>query len=693
MGSVVLNKPANALRFGLTEPISTAGPSQLDVIRTQELEQILVDAGLYETEDEAIKREEVLGKLDQIVKEWVKKVTEAKGFNEQLVQEANAKIFTSGSYRLGVHGPGADIDTLCVGPRHVTREGDFFGELHRMLADIPEVEELHPVPDAYVPVMKFKLKGVSIDLLYAKLEHWIIPEDLDLSQESVLQYVDEKTILSLNGCRVTDQILHLVPNVQNFRTTLRCIRYWAKQRGVYSNVAGFLGGINWALLVARVCQLYPNALPNTLVSRFFKLFAQWKWPNPVMLCPIQERSLGFPVWDPTQNVSDRRHLMPIITPAYPCMNSSYNVSASTLHVMQEELQRGHVACEAVEAKNSGWISLFESFHFFEAYNNYLQIDIAAENDDDLKKWKGWIKSRLRLLTMKIERDTRGLLQCHPHPGEFCDKSRSFHCCYFMGLQRKQGVETQAGKQFDLRSTIEDFRHSVGKYNFWKPGMSIQVCYRRKKDIPHFVFPGGVRPHHLEGKSSGSKRRRDENNAGSKLKKSTVLAVNKDVNVIVDPGANRQVVVNAEESTKYGSCVSENSSHHSPVQDPLTCSSSSSEVEKPAALDTSRSSFGQHDSQKETHKLEDDAGSVRRVKMVVNPFSSSTLDLEAAPTSKVVRDYSSFSQSKATETAEPEVEELTASNTNVAPRLGSLAPRKSLIRLSFTTLTKANGKGT
>lgn len=55
----------------------------------------------------------------------------------------------------------------------------------------------------------------------------------------------------------------------------------------------------------------------------------------------------------------------------------------------------------MEAKNSGWISLFEFFHFFEAYNNYLQIDIAAENDDDLKKWKGWIESRLRLLTLKV----------------------------------------------------------------------------------------------------------------------------------------------------------------------------------------------------------------------------------------------------------------------------------------------------
>ncbi|KAM7279123.1 hypothetical protein ACFE04_006257 [Oxalis oulophora] len=75
-----------------------------------------------------------------------------------------------------VHGPGADIDTLCVGPRHATREENFFGDLYRMLSEMPEVAELHPVPDAHVPVMKFKFNGVSIDLLYARLSLWVIPD-------------------------------------------------------------------------------------------------------------------------------------------------------------------------------------------------------------------------------------------------------------------------------------------------------------------------------------------------------------------------------------------------------------------------------------------------------------------------------------------------------------------------------------
>ncbi|URE35871.1 Poly(A) polymerase predicted RNA binding domain [Musa troglodytarum] len=481
MESSGLVKRSNG-HLGVTEPISWSGPTEYDVIKTQELEKYLVDAGLYESQEEAVSREEILGRLDQIVKIWVKKVSRAKGFNEQFVQEANAKIFTFGSYRLGE---------------------DFFTELHNMLSEMPEVTELHPVPDAHVPVMRFKFSGVSIDLLYAKLSLWVIPEDLDISQDSILQNADEQTVRSLNGCRVTDQILRLVPNIQNFRTTLRCMRFWAKRRGVYSNVAGFLGGINWALLVARICQLYPNALPSMLVSRFFRVYTQWRWPNPVMLCEIQEGSLGLPIWDPRRNFRDRLHQMPIITPAYPCMNSSYNVSSSTLRVMTEEFQRGNRICEAMEASKADWDTLFEPYPFFEAYKHYLEIDITADNESDLRKWKGWVESRLRTLTLKIEKHTFGMLHCHPCPRDFSDKSRPFHCCYFMGLQRKQGVPVQESEQFDIRGTVDDFKHSVSMYTLWKHGMEIQVSHIKQKcSIVYGLRPpkvAGVDGHAISGR--------------------------------------------------------------------------------------------------------------------------------------------------------------------------------------------------
>ena len=86
-----------------------------------------------------------------------------------------------------------------------------------------------------------------------------------------------------------------------------------------------------------------------------------------------------------------------------------------------------------------------------------------------------------------------MLQCHPHPGDFSDKSRPFHCCYFMGLQRKQGVPVNEGEQFDIRITVEEFKHNVNMYASWKPGMEIHVCHVKRRNIPNFVFPGGIRP--------------------------------------------------------------------------------------------------------------------------------------------------------------------------------------------------------
>lgn len=88
-----------------------------------------------------VSREVVLSKLNQIVKEFVYRVGKLKGKSDAVAREAGGKIFTFGSYRLGVHGPGADIDTLAVAPQHVTRE-DFFSVMEPLLRSRPEVDEI-----------------------------------------------------------------------------------------------------------------------------------------------------------------------------------------------------------------------------------------------------------------------------------------------------------------------------------------------------------------------------------------------------------------------------------------------------------------------------------------------------------------------------------------------------------------------
>jgi poly(A) polymerase Pap1 len=53
------------------------------------------------------------------------------------------------------------------------------------------------------------------------------------------------------------------------------LMFYVTGRAIYSNVNGFLGGVAWSMLVARICQLYPNAVAGAIVSRFFIIMYQW----------------------------------------------------------------------------------------------------------------------------------------------------------------------------------------------------------------------------------------------------------------------------------------------------------------------------------------------------------------------------------------------------------------------------------
>ena len=62
----------------------------------------------------------------------MKKVAVEKKIPAHLHSSLGGKIYTFGSYRLGVHTREGDIDTLCVVPSHVSRN-DFFTTFYEML--------------------------------------------------------------------------------------------------------------------------------------------------------------------------------------------------------------------------------------------------------------------------------------------------------------------------------------------------------------------------------------------------------------------------------------------------------------------------------------------------------------------------------------------------------------------------------
>lgn len=296
--------------LGVSQPISISGPDEFDIVMSTKLDEYLQANGYFETEEEMNLRLKVLSKINAYVKKWVRIVSKRRQMPDSEIQSVGGKLFTFGSYRLNVHTRGADIDSLCVAPRHVDRN-DFFTSFYEMLAEDPNTTELRQVQEAFVPVIKLKYYGIEMDILFARLALPRVPEDQQLNDDSILRNLDEKSVRSLNGCRVADEILRLVPNISNFTYALRAIKLWAKNHGIYSNVLGYLGGVSWAILVARTCQLYPNTGPARLVQKFFLLYTKWEWPHPVVLKETEIShardmpSLQELVWDPRSRSGDR----------------------------------------------------------------------------------------------------------------------------------------------------------------------------------------------------------------------------------------------------------------------------------------------------------------------------------------------------------------------------------------------------
>lgn len=524
--------------LGVTPPISWTESNSRDLEINSDLEEYLRFSSVYESTAGNIRRRVIVDKLSLIVRNWVKEVAIKKSVAEAISCAGNSQIRIFGSQKLGVHTPEADIDVLCLAPRFTTR-ADFFASFCTTLSSRNDVSCLLPVPDAYTPVIKFNLDGQAIDMIFATFLQDVLPESIDLLDISCLAGLDEQSVRSLNGCRVAEMILQLVPNEDTFCTALRAIKHWARQRGLYSNILGFLGGVNYAILVAFICQRYIHACPATVVQKFFAFYSRWMFPHPVMLTHLEvpehhenfDRRLIVSSWNPRVNPKDALHLMPIITPAFPYMNSAYNVTIPQYRAIIEELDRGHAICQQFEHQpiSKGLFALLcapSAEEFFRKYPRYVQVNITSQSAEEHRRWFGWCESRLRNLFLLL--DQPPMIGCHPTANCFhsslertvlhvdsenekksincncrddpCSSSTGSHMAltlhsssFFIGLSFNS-----AARMVDLTPTVVEFRQRVMGWAMRRSSMAIHIHVHLFDALPSFVFNAPALPSSTTG---------------------------------------------------------------------------------------------------------------------------------------------------------------------------------------------------
>jgi poly(A) polymerase len=425
------------------------------------LRNLLDAVNPLESGDESKRRIETIGKLEDVARDWLK----SDGH-----ESVPAKLLTFGSSILGVVTSESDLDAVLLIPSTLTREaffGNFVDKLNAVAASL-SIQSVMAVPDAHVPVLKMVVAGLPVDILPC-----LIPErslhsffnSFDPSSGSynfrlvLVDELDTPSLLALNGVRVGRTLVDSVRagrmiaddeqisggdhRLLKFQTCLRAIKFWAKQRGIYSNALGFFGGVTWAILLVRVClsgspesAFIDSCSDKELLARFFLSLTEQAWgaANPISLRPLPSSVLQFistlkpgngiaplasntgspdgeqkteSMWDPWVSDADRRALMPVLTPVAPFMNSTFNVVPTTLRILLDEFRRASEICKTqnweVETLWNPSLEELEKRYPTRIVFSLKSTSQCEEGKNWLFVWESLVSSKLRVLLYHLER--------------------------------------------------------------------------------------------------------------------------------------------------------------------------------------------------------------------------------------------------------------------------------------------------
>lgn len=348
------------------------------------IRQLQTGNAVEDVDADALRRQRadyMLHQLQIITNNWIHDIGDARGVHQTGSAQLRAYLFTFGSFRLEVDDASADVDVLVMVPPLVDREIDFFGlgpdqtyqcpSLLSRLEQDERARSMVAVVDAYVPCIKMSFGGIDFDLTFANVLRSDLPQQSEwgddinswragpssFAADGAMRALahDLPAVRSFVGVQATHYVLRsMMQHYDTFRQTLVHVKAWAKKHGIYGSMMGYPGGVAWTILTAFYCRERFSTMPSgssappsigSMLAGFFDTWAKWQWPQPVELIsrslPTEQQNpaLDAEVWHPGGGGSGSTGdaIMPIISPAYPQMNTTHTVGPASFRVIQEEL--------------------------------------------------------------------------------------------------------------------------------------------------------------------------------------------------------------------------------------------------------------------------------------------------------------------------------------------------------------------
>lgn len=189
---------------------------------------------------------------------------------------------------------------------------------------------------AKIPIVKLEYLGVQLDVLYCAMTTPSHPPEDPVAYLQDYRHIgmDKADSLSFMGWRTCKVMLGMITDHEAFKWSLRIVKQWARNRGIYGFNFGYLNGISLVIMLIKVQQhlalaALEKTMPETptssfvdkleplktrvndLVQCFFLLFADWDFENsPIFIHQTQDQDLDM--LDESQ-----KSAFPVLTPVRP----------------------------------------------------------------------------------------------------------------------------------------------------------------------------------------------------------------------------------------------------------------------------------------------------------------------------------------------------------------------------------------
>ncbi|OAF71474.1 hypothetical protein A3Q56_00739 [Intoshia linei] len=408
----------------LTEPINKLESSENEVDHSHNLLEFVKNSNHFVQASDSIFKS-VPKIIDDLYIEWIECYREYRYIPKY--QDLLCSTHLIGSYGLDVLSRDSDIDILCVASKEIKRN-DFFTKFAQYIEDNLDCN-LNSAAVCYVPVINMAYKKIKIDIVFSQVTASIPKNEQSLDAIKTISN-SAKCERTINAYRNLVYIKMIAPNFNKYRNCVKVVKMWAKNKLIYSNCVGYLGGIAWYILVLKVMLLYPNATCCVIFEKVLYYISHRDWNKPVSLVKFHNEN-SF------KNRKRGANYMTIFTPILPHQNTAYNVTESSkVKIIREAKKALSLVVKILHGyANVDWEMVLRPQNFFENYQFYIMIRVISMNLKYCYKWQTFVYSRLRNLIELLD-GTKYIKEAHTYPKRLMNINHPFQSdrFYFVGIE-------------------------------------------------------------------------------------------------------------------------------------------------------------------------------------------------------------------------------------------------------------------